>query len=373
MAAPAAENPNVRRYNDQVSDLPHYFGSAKDTMSAQTLIDRVETAKGALGWSEVQAYQFFKNTLQENAQDWVKMIKLIDPGYTATWAWISTQFKKHYGDTIDETKVYLMCKDLAMKTDENPRDFMIRFAKSWGQITDILTPGAIVVPAVEAERTVDYCTDLYAKGRMDALTGMQKLFYVSGLPHKLLTAVVQKKPPTTLAAFNEAVTIHALKQDPAKNGKTGVHAVQNEEEDETDEQFVNQIRNGSNRGRGFNGRGRSLSRGGRGGPAGRGRGGSAGPAAQPPNPNAGPGYQYGNGNGNQNSFEPKPKCKYCNIEGHNQEKCYKRIAANAPCVNKNGAKYWPNSRQQAPIKEEREAGEENQLGAVYNRSENLFQ
>ena len=379
----AAEGPNARRYNDAVSELPQFFGNSKDTMSAQTMIDRVETARLALGWEQKETFNFFRVALQDNAQDWITMTKNLDPAYTESWTWISKEFKIYYGETIDESKIYLICKQLAMKPDENVRDYMIRFSKLWTEISDMVPAGAIVVPADEAERTVDYCTTLYAQGARNREMGIQKLFFVAGLPHKILTKVVQKNIPTTMEAYKEAVKVANWQETPAKkNGGNGIAAAaETQEEEETDEQFVNQIRNGSgpNRGapygasRGFNGRGRSLSRG-RGGPANRGsgRGGSAGPSSHFQNGNGGENGN-GNGNGNYNSFEPKPKCKFCSKEGHNQEKCFKRINANAPCINKNGAKYWPNTnRQQAPIPEGKE-GEENQQGAVYNRSENLFQ
>jgi hypothetical protein len=381
-----AEEPNVRRYNDQVSELPHFFGTPKDTMTAATMVDRTDAARLALGWSPEITYNFFSVALQDNAQKWIKCIELINPEFVKTWTWIKPQFLKTFGETINESKVFLMCKELSMKPDENPRDFMIRFSELWVKITDMVPAQVINVPVDPALRTVDYCTGLYAQGSKNKQDGLMKLFYVAGLPHKLLTKVIQKNLPTTLDAYNEAVKLHSLDETPSKNGN-GVNIIDWEAEKDTmesDEDFTNQINQirtggisgrGNNQGRGYF-RGRSQTRG-RGGPARGGqRGGSAGGNFSGGNFSGG--QQNGNNgnNGNQNgnnfSFEPRPKCKFCQKEGHKQDKCYSRINQNKPCIRADGSQYWPTQRpqQQAPI---REGQEEPIIQGAIGPNPSLFQ
>jgi len=54
-----------------------------------------------------------------------------------------------------------------------------------------------------------------------------------------------------------------------------------------------------------------------------------------------------------NSAPPstKPTCWWCNIYGHRQEDCGKRIKANAPCKGLNGTTYWPKQKQ-SPVGED---------------------
>ena len=246
-------------------------------------------------------------------------------------------------------------------------------------MTTLVEKQVIDIPADAAARTVDYCRGLYNQGFNHNQAMFQRMFFVAGLPHKLLTKVVQKDIPTIREAYTESVRIHGLEQDPAKikNGNgNGIHAA--EEENETDEQFINQIRSHpityrgrggqNNSGRG-NFRGRSLSRG-RGGATARGapRGASSGPAFSDRSSQNGPNGQGPNG-GQGMSFEPRPKCKYCKKEGHMQDKCYARIRDNAPCTNRYGVTYWPSQQQQAPI---RESEEEQSVGAIGSGS-SLFQ
>jgi hypothetical protein len=353
-------------------------------MTASVMVDRVNTASQALGWDEEQTFKFFAVALQDNAQKWIKMEKLTNPDYAENWEWIQKEFLVAFGDTIDESKILLLCKELSMKPDENPRDFMIRYCDLWTKMTTLVNKQVIDIPAAAAERTVDYCRGLYNQGFNHNQAMFQRMFFVAGLPHKLLTKVVQKDIPTIREAYTESVRIHGLEQDPAKlkNGNgNGIHAAEAEEDLETDEQFINQIRsnpntyrgrgNQNNSGRGGNFRGRSMSRGNRGGQFNRGapRGASSGPAFSDRNTQSGQG-QTGQSQGNQGfSFEPRPKCKYCKKEGHVQDKCYSRIRDNAPCTTRSGATYWPNQQQQAPI---RESEEEQVQGAIGSRP-SLFQ
>jgi hypothetical protein len=372
-----AEEANLRRYNDQVSELPQFFGSSKDTMTATTMVDKVETARAALTWTPEQTFNFFRVALQDNAQDWIKATKLIDPAYTETWVWIKPRFIKAFDTTMDESKVFLICKELAMKDNENPRDFMIRFMKLWTKLVDMIPPGNIDVPADGALRTVDYCTGLYTKGAAHNRDSLQRMFFVGGLPHKLMASVIQKNIPTTFEAYTEAVRIWGLREDPGKkngNGNgNGVHAVDRDDDLESDENFVNQIRTGgnsnrgnNNSGRGFNNRGRSFSRG-RGGQNRGGRGGSSGPSLGQ-NGNSGSQNQNNSSATNKNNQGyQRPKCFYCKNLGHRQETCYTRINDNKPCTRQDGSTFWP--KQQAPINE---GGEEEVQGAI-GSGPSLFQ
>ena len=260
---------------------------------------------------------------------------------------------------------------------------MIRFMKLWTKLVDMIPPGNIDVPADGALRTVDYCRGLYTKGAAHNRDSLQRMFFVGGLPHKLMASVIQKNIPTTFEAYTEAVRIWGLREDNCKtNGKTGngngVHAVDRDDDLESDENFVNQIRTGgysnrggNNSGRGFNNRGRSFSRG-RGGQNRGGRGASlGGNGGHGNNPN-GQGHNGGNGgqgnnpNGQgQNNYTPK--CVYCKKTGHKQETCYSRINANKPCTRKDGSTFWP--QQQAPIRE----GEEEDVQGAIGSGPSLFQ
>ena len=51
-AAAAAAN---RRLNETISDLPKFYGTSKDTITAENLIDRIDSSIGALAWTQNMA------------------------------------------------------------------------------------------------------------------------------------------------------------------------------------------------------------------------------------------------------------------------------------------------------------------------------
>ena len=56
---------------------------------------------------------------------------------------------------------------------------------------------------------------------------------------------------------------------------------------------------------------------------------------------------------NQMHNQGKHTCWYCNIPGHRQEECRKRIKDGKPCTGLNGSTYWPKPKQ-IPMDEEKE-------------------
>jgi len=77
----------------------------------------------------------------------------------------------------------------------------------------------------------------------------------------------------------------------------------------------------------------------------RGRGGRGGRGAPRGAPSGRGGYNGSQPKGdNQVQYSTKPTCWWCNIYGHRQEDCRKRIQANAPCQGLNGSIYWPKNK-----------------------------
>jgi hypothetical protein len=56
---------------------------------------------------------------------------------------------------------------------------------------------------------------------------------------------------------------------------------------------------------------------------------------------------------NQMHNQGKHTCWYCNIPGHRQEECRKRIKDGKPCTELDGSTYWPKPKQ-IPMDEEKE-------------------
>lgn len=363
MALPAAEAPNVRRMNDHISDMPVFYGTAKDTITADHLINRMDASQAAVGWNDQQAYNYFIYALHSKAEEWLLMVQDTNANFNKTWTFIKPLFKQRFGSKIDESKIATTISDIKQHQDEDPDSFASRLSKQFSQIKELIPMGEVAdIPEEPEDRTEAYIQAVHVNAIKYVHLQYLRLFYIAGLPHHLMTVVAGKNPTDFTQANDLARRANDLKKPGTYNGTCAIDGAQsNTSEDEV----VSQIRgNGTqnpytNRGgRGNTYRGQSNR-----GNASRG-GGAPAAQARPPYQNPGP------GNNQQNNNRTGPTCWYCSILGHTQDECRKRIRENKPCTNRTtGKTYWPKNRA-APVNEE--TLQENTQGAI-SGGNNLFQ
>ena len=373
-----AEQPNQRRWNDSVSDLPAFHGNEKDTITAESITTRVEAAAEALTWDDAATFNNFSLAMRSNAEKWLTLQADIRPDFAKSWIYIKPLFREAFGSKMDESKVFLTIKELGHKPTELVRDYAIRFNENYRTIKTLMKPKIINIPANEADRTVAVCQNIYAQGFADAQMEVQKILFVATLDMPLLKKVVQKEIPTFVDAMEIATKIQGLTMKPNGNGGV-VHRIQEDNCESTDAEFVNQIQQGYSNNRGNNrGRGnRGQSRGNRGN-----RGHFSGGYYNNKGNN---GNNGNNGNGTTSKskesakvdLNTKIKCLFCKIIGHHQDECRKRIEAGKPCQAASGKEYFPKSKQYPVTEEELDAdmgqSGEYQSAIRENKSEYLFQ
>jgi len=99
------EAPNQRRWNDAVSDLPTFHGSSKDTITAESIVIRVEAAALALAWDDVATYHNFSLSLRSNAEEWLSLqADIRGAAFLKTWVYIKPIFLKAFGAKMDKSK-----------------------------------------------------------------------------------------------------------------------------------------------------------------------------------------------------------------------------------------------------------------------------
>jgi len=54
-----AEQPNQHCWNDSVSDLPAFHSNEKDTITAESIMHRVEAVASALNWDNAPTFNYF--------------------------------------------------------------------------------------------------------------------------------------------------------------------------------------------------------------------------------------------------------------------------------------------------------------------------
>jgi len=216
-----------------------------------------------------------------------------------------------------------------MDSNDHVSVFAAKMNNNFSQLRELIPRGEIRnIPAAPADRTNAVCQEIHNNAIRYTHLQYLKYFFIAGLPKAIMQLVASKDPATFTEAHDEAVRIQDLTKTKSDQSTSTV-----EQKDES----VNQINgNGSQNPYCGNYRGRG-GQGGcgapRGAPSGRGR------------------YNGGQPKGdNQVQNGTKPTCCWCNIYGHRQEDCRKRIQANAPCKGLNGSTYWPKQKA-APVGE----------------------
>ena len=344
-AAQAAAN---RRLNDTISDLPKFYGTAKDTISAENLIDRIDSSILALGWTQGMAFEFFRMALHSEAEEWIKLVRETNANYEGTWEFIKPLFKSRFGKRMDVAKVGTVLENLKMATVEVPMKFAARMNSSFSQLREMIPRGQIVnIPQDPANRTDAVCEGIHDNAIRYLHLQYLKYFYIAGLPKYIMQLVATKDPATFTEAHDEASRIYELNK---VNGEAA-HAVTQQPED-----GVSQIRNGNGTQNPYRGNFRGRGPRGRGAP----RGGQPGRGGYN---NGGQNKPSGGDNQTHNQGKP-PTCWFCNIPGHRQEDCRKRIREGKPCVGLNGSTYWPKPKQSPIDEEKQEGGESETQGAI---------
>ena len=68
----AAQNLIQQCINDNIADVPIFYGQpAKDTITLNFFVSRIDQGVTALNWTQVDAYNYFKNALKSTAACWL--------------------------------------------------------------------------------------------------------------------------------------------------------------------------------------------------------------------------------------------------------------------------------------------------------------
>ena len=254
-AAQAAAN---RRLNETISDLPKFYGTAKDTVSAENLADRIDASIATLAWTQPMAYNYFKMALHSDAETWLKLMKETEDGFLEQWDFIKPLFKARFGKKMDVAKIGQVLDNLKMDPQEHVSKFAAKLNTNFSQLRDIIPLGEVVnVPADRNDRTDAVCAGIHSNAVRHTHLQYLKYFFIAGLPKAIMQLVASKDPATFSEAHKEAVKIQDLTNS---KGDQGCSSVDNDDS-------VNQIQGngtqnpyrGNYRGRG--GRGRGASRG----------------------------------------------------------------------------------------------------------------
>jgi hypothetical protein len=300
------------------TDIPLFYGrKEKDTISPQQLLDRLDRAMGIAAWNEERVCDEFYMCLREKAISWYHTLDNIVGFNKANWADLKTEFLNAYAPRFTARTLCTSFQDLRQRAEENVQDF-------YNRVSDVFRDAYQVKPAHVTtdvgERhalTQAQANTVRNRGIMAMQLLVMNTVFLGGLKEEIRTKVLEHGPTEIRESVKYARELEVIVHDRKTKG-SHISSIQDQDEDteqsqyDQDEEeeilnFINNIR--ARRGkRPFqrNGRGRGGQRGGRNGP------------------------------GNQYNGAIVVKCRYCQITGHFQKECRKRIAANAPLVDVHG-------------------------------------
>jgi hypothetical protein len=126
-----------------IGNLPIWFGDAKkDTFTAEGYIDRVDAARVVLDWNANRTIIFFKTALRSSAIAWFKGLKWrgID---VDDWDAVKKDFIVQYGLTRTARSTTTSMQDMAMKADERVIDYANRMLQLVEDLSILTPPGDI--------------------------------------------------------------------------------------------------------------------------------------------------------------------------------------------------------------------------------------
>ena len=124
-------NTNVT-LKQEIVKIPEFFGEkAKDTVTAQEFILRIDECQVSNDWNDTTTFANFRLCLRGEAEEWlsstVRHLKLT--AAQKTWTRIRPLFKREFATTSDDKLIIDGLANLSHRQGENPRRFFSRLEK----------------------------------------------------------------------------------------------------------------------------------------------------------------------------------------------------------------------------------------------------
>jgi len=317
MANQAQQLQDALNQHDRVrksTDLPLFYGKRdKEAISANVLIDRLEHAARIAGWNtdERKCTELYM-ILRDKALVWWESLPDTDVN-RENWNEVKANFLRTYAPKFTARTTCTNFQELVQKQGEAVHDYYLRVTESFRHMCEAKPA---VINDVRAERgtaTAEQATAIKKEGIVDTERFFKHQLFIAGLKEDIRLKVMEAGKTTLKDTLELACELEVIMNDKHKlrGGIASVEAENDESSDEApalSEEEISAI---------------NLVRAQQG---------------KPP-------FRFFRRNqdrrqtGNSSSKPDNRKCRYCHTAGHMQQKCRKRIAAGAPCVDENG-KPW---------------------------------
>ena len=327
--------------NVDLGRLPLWSGTKDSAFSAEQWAERIDKAKVAGNWTEVQTMSYVFNALRGDALTWFDALPTL--GYDiATWDNFKGAFIRTYGTTKTARTAALNLSDIRQGSTEGAAKYMSRVIKIISDVKD-LAPAHLPMPAqpfADEIRGLAGYNDiannikeanvqrLLNHGATDAYNRIGMQLFIAGLKPHLRVELMKSNPGTMREAFDAVIDAEKITAEPTRNkGATAVLAgISNEESDAQNNGQSDSDASDEEEGAeisALTAKIKALKK---------------KVSAKKNKGNKGANKQSKSGSGQRpNGVGNKSgACRYCNKEGQFQAECYSRKAAGAPMVDAQG-------------------------------------
>jgi hypothetical protein len=315
--------------------IPEFFGSkSKDTILAADFIRRLEDLAKTNRWSDAQTYYHFANSLRNPAWEWLSSAADWDDDEheQPLWSDFKEIFKNEYAVQTNKRLILEGLANLAMKPNETTNELLTQITRTVRVIKESFENYGAITPDLHNDNNHGISNQTFQTFKQQHTAMMFNIFkmnlFKAALTPELWAVVAQQdqEQMTVKKMYMHATTAQ-------REGKTKPPAAVNEisEDDGTTDAADEE-----NDVAAFNRRGARPKQNQLGGQSQRGFNSGRGGYQSGAGPSRG-----GNSSGGSNSNWNGKFCYFCQIQGHRQEECQKRIKENKPCRDAQGRNYWP--------------------------------
>jgi len=332
------------------TDLPLFYGrKEKDTVTARLLIDRFETASRIANWNANQGRKIeeFYLVLRDRALIWWKSLEDVPDiprnaeGNYNNWARIKEEFLAAYAVRYTAKSACTNFQDLVQRSGENVQDFYLRVSEAYQRLRES-RPEAMFEVRYDVDPIVG--EDLKREGIDDMGRFFLHQLFLAGLKEEIRVKTMEAGHDTVQNSLNTARETEAILNDRSK--RSLVSSIQHGDSEEQDDEFENFFSNY---------------------------------LANRDDSEMEPWEEkyldkvnvirmnHGKKPFRAGGRKPFSKnvvvCRYCNIKGHFQKECRKRLKDGKPQVDAQGKAYIYDNKMN-PIKDEGEDEEEEGISAL---------
>jgi hypothetical protein len=305
---------------EQSKVLDYWGQKAKDTVTANIFIRKIDDLARTNNWNDNTAYANVANMLKGFAWDWLfSTVEMLDWSVDQlTWTNLKPRFQKQFATQTDDKLIIDGLSNLAMSLNETIGELLVRITNTMVIIKESYTAyeNKVEAPPQDGNRGYLDATATKWKSVNNVMPFFKIQLFRAALPGDIHKVVAQHNQNTITLEDMYQVATDTQREAGSKTTLTVAAVYEDSNSDaEDDEDEIAAFQN--KRSTRFQSKLRKSNS-----------------MAQQCN------NRYTSGAGS-NSNQNCKYCFYCKIQNHTQEECWKRIWENKPCKDKQGLAYWP--------------------------------